>query len=72
MTKIVFLTEREANLLKQFTNGCESKAAYRSSARAELARDATMKKCSSVRAQLAGTRPYQCQFCGLWHLGHGK
>ena len=71
MTKIVFLTEREASLHRQFKNGCDGKKAYRSRAWAEIAKAATMRKGRArVRAYIAETQPYLCQFCGLWHLGH--
>jgi hypothetical protein len=67
---VVFLTPREVNLFKQFKNGCENKVSYRSKERAAIAKAKVSRK--APRTGVATTRPYSCQFCGLWHLGHGE
>lgn len=72
MSNVVLFSGEQAYLFQLYKRGCENKQSYRSSGRAELARVRAMGVSESVRTALEGTRPYSCQFCGQWHLGHGK
>lgn len=53
---------------KAFDNGCLGKEQHES----EAAAVAAMKFRIRIHASRSGdgAHPYECEFCGKWHLGH--
>lgn len=72
-TITVWMTQKDAKqymLYRAFQRGCEGKKAYKSQAQALATRDSVLKR--KPLAPVNGANAYKCQFCGSWHLGHGR
>ncbi len=71
MHSVKFEQRDPAALLGFLKRVCESKISYPSVGAALRAQYGFVAKArASAAKQVVGCRPYRCQFCGDFHLGH--